>query len=71
MCQDLAKRRFSRHRENLCETNDAALEGRSARAAKNYMRKTAYLAFLSDGDEAAKTFRLSLEKLCENRTRRT
>jgi len=70
-CQDLAKRRFSHHRENLCEKNDAAPEAGSAKAAKSYMRKMAYLPFLSDSNEAAKTFRLSLENLFENRTSHT
>ena len=54
--QDLAKRRFSRHRENLCEKNDAAPEAGSARAAKSYVIKTAYLLFFSDSNEAAKRF---------------
>jgi len=67
VCQGCQKRRFSHHREFLCEKNDTALEAGSAKVAKSYVRKTAYLPFSSDSDEATKTFRLSLEKLCEKR----
>jgi len=38
---------------------------------KVMVRKTAYLLFFSDGNEATKTLQLSLEKFCENRTSRT
>jgi len=57
--QGCRKRRFSRHREKLCEKNDASPEAGLAKVTKSYMRKTAYLLFFSDGNEAAKTLQLS------------